>query len=98
MSLSKLGLPGLRCGIVIADEKVISALTNMGGIISLSPSSMRPAMATEMIKYGDLLHLPKMVIRPFYKQRLEHTIETIRSCYLSPERCLIHKPEGDIFL
>lgn len=44
--------PGLRCGIVIADEKVISALINMNGIISLSPGSMGPAMATEMIERG----------------------------------------------
>lgn len=97
MSLSKLGLPGLRCGIVIADENVTSALTNMNGIISLSPGSMGPAMATEMIEGGDLLRLSKTVIRPFYKQHLEHTIETIRR-YLSPERCLIYKLEGAIFL
>lgn len=97
MSLSKLGLPGLRCGIVIADEKVISALTNINGITSLSPGSMGPAMATEMIKRGDLLRLSQTVIRPFYKKRLEHTIETIRR-YLSKDRCLIHKPEGAIFL
>ncbi|MGV8293946.1 aminotransferase class I/II-fold pyridoxal phosphate-dependent enzyme, partial [Pseudomonas aeruginosa] len=97
MSLSKLGLPGSRCGIVIADEKVITALTNMNGIISLSPGSMGPAMATEMIARGDLLRLSNEVIRPFYKQRVEHTIEIIRR-YLSPERCLIHKPEGAIFL
>ena len=82
---------------MIADEKVITALTNMNGIISLSPGSMGPAMATEMIARGDLLRLSNEVIRPFYKQRVEHTIEIIRR-YLSPERCLIHKPEGAIFL
>lgn len=32
MSLSKLGLPGARCGIVIADEKVITAISNMNGL------------------------------------------------------------------
>lgn len=36
MSLSKLGLPGSRCGIIIANEKIITAITNMNGIISLS--------------------------------------------------------------
>lgn len=34
MSLSKLGLPGSRCGIIIANEKIITAITNMNGIIS----------------------------------------------------------------
>ncbi|WP_043495758.1 aminotransferase class I/II-fold pyridoxal phosphate-dependent enzyme, partial [Hafnia alvei] len=52
MSLSKLGLPGSRCGIVIADEKVISAISNMNGIISLSPGSLGPAIALEMIERG----------------------------------------------
>lgn len=36
MSLSKLGLPGSRCGIIIANEKIITAITNMNGIISLA--------------------------------------------------------------
>ncbi|MCL2893634.1 valine--pyruvate transaminase [Brenneria tiliae] len=97
MSLSKLGLPGSRCGIVIADEKVISAIGNMNGIISLSPGAIGPAMACEMIRRGDLLRLSDEVVRPFYQRRVTETIATIRR-YLSPEQCLIHKPEGAIFL
>ncbi len=97
MSLSKLGLPGARCGIIIADEKVINAVSNMNGIISLAPGSIGPAIACEMIKRGDLLRLSEDVIKPFYQQRVELTIAVIRR-YLSTDRCLIHKPEGAIFL
>lgn len=97
MSLSKLGLPGARCGIIIADEKVINAISNMNGIISLAPGSIGPAIACEMIKRGDLLRLSEDVIKPFYQQRVEQTIAVIRR-YLSTDRCLIHKPEGAIFL
>ncbi len=97
MSLSKLGLPGARCGIIIADEKVINAVSNMNGIISLAPGSIGPAIACEMIKRGDLLRLSEDVIKPFYQQRVEQTIAVIRR-YLSTDRCLIHKPEGAIFL
>ncbi|MCC3702924.1 valine--pyruvate transaminase [Rouxiella badensis] len=97
MSLSKLGLPGSRCGIVVADEKIIKAISNMNGIISLSPGSVGPAMASEMIARGDLLRLSQEVIRPFYYQRVQETIATLRR-YLPEERCLIHKPEGAIFL
>ncbi|MDI3440694.1 valine--pyruvate transaminase [Erwinia sp. V90_4] len=97
MSLSKLGLPGSRCGIIIADEKVISAISNMNGIISLAPGSIGPAIANEMIQRGDLLRLSEEVIKPFYQQRVNQTIAVIRR-YLSPDRCLIHKPEGAIFL
>lgn len=97
MSLSKLGLPGSRCGIIIADEKVISAISNMNGIISLAPGSIGPAIATEMIKRGDLLRLSEEVIKPFYQQRVSETLAVIRR-YLTEDRCLIHKPEGAIFL
>ncbi len=93
MSLSKLGLPGSRCGIVIADEKVISAITNMNGIISLSPGGMGPAIAAEMIERGDLLRLSNEVIRPFYFERVQQTIAILRK-YLPAERCLIHNPKA----
>lgn len=97
MSLSKLGLPGSRCGIVIADEKIITAISNMNGIISLAPGSVGPAIANEMIARGDLLRLSEQVIKPFYYQRVQETLATLRR-YLPEDRCLIHKPEGAIFL
>ncbi|WP_428944625.1 valine--pyruvate transaminase [Pantoea sp. FN060301] len=97
MSLSKLGLPGARCGIIIADESIISAISNMNGIISLAPGSIGPAIANEMIQRGDLLRLSQEVIRPFYLERVKQTIAIIRR-YLPEDLCLIHKPEGAIFL
>ncbi|KHE02511.1 valine--pyruvate aminotransferase [Pantoea stewartii] len=97
MSLSKLGLPGARCGIILADESTITAIGNMNGIISLAPGSIGPAIASEMIQRGDLLRLSEEVIKPFYQHKVMQTITLIRR-YLSAERCLIHKPEGAIFL
>ncbi len=97
MSLSKLGLPGARCGIIIADEKIISAIGNMNGIISLAPGSIGPAIANEMIVRGDLLRLSDEVIRPFYHNKVQETLAILRR-YLPEDRCLIHKPEGAIFL
>lgn len=97
MSLSKLGLPGSRCGIVIARDTIIQAISNMNGIISLAPGGIGPTLALEMIQRGDLLHLSETVIRPFYQQRAAQAVAIIRH-YLPAERCLIHKPEGAIFL
>ncbi|MGK3124449.1 valine--pyruvate transaminase [Candidatus Pantoea formicae] len=97
MSLSKLGLPGARCGIIVADENTISAIGNMNGIISLAPGSIGPAIATEMIVRGDLLRLSEEVIKPFYQAKVSETIAILRR-YLPEDRCLIHKPEGAIFL
>ncbi|ALV94083.1 MULTISPECIES: valine--pyruvate transaminase [Pantoea] len=97
MSLSKLGLPGARCGIIVADENTISAIGNMNGIISLAPGSIGPAIANEMIARGDLLRLSEEVIKPFYQSKVSETIAILRR-YLPEDRCLIHKPEGAIFL
>ncbi|MFA0567612.1 valine--pyruvate transaminase [Vibrio kagoshimensis] len=97
MSLSKLGLPGVRCGIVIANEEVTQALTNMNGIISLAPGSLGPAIANHMIEKDDLLRLSTDVIKPFYKEKSLRAVELLQQAITDP-RFRIHKPEGAIFL
>lgn len=97
MSLSKLGLPGVRCGIVIASETITQALTNMNGIISLAPGSIGPAIANHMIENGDLLRLSSEVIKPCYKQKSQRAVELLQQAISDP-RFRIHKPEGAIFL
>ncbi|HHF3204437.1 valine--pyruvate transaminase [Vibrio alginolyticus] len=97
MSLSKLGLPGVRCGIVIASKEITQALTNMNGIISLAPGSVGPALANHIIGKGDLLKLSSEVIKPFYKQKSQRAVELLQQA-ITDERFRIHKPEGAIFL
>ncbi|NOH71488.1 valine--pyruvate transaminase [Vibrio pectenicida] len=97
MSLSKLGLPGVRCGIVIASEEITQALTNMNGIISLAPGSLGPALGHHMIKNNDLLTLSTEVIKPFYQQKSQRAVELLQTEITDP-RFRIHKPEGAIFL
>ncbi len=97
MSLSKLGLPGVRCGIIIANETITQALTNMNGIISLAPGSVGPALANHIIENGDLLRLSSEVIKPYYKQKSQRAVELLQQAITDP-RFRIHKPEGAIFL
>ncbi|MBG0760802.1 valine--pyruvate transaminase [Vibrio cidicii] len=97
MSLSKLGLPGVRCGIVIASEAVTQALTNMNGIISLAPGSMGPALGHHMIRQDDLLALSSQVIKPFYQHKSQRAVTLLQEA-IQDTRFRIHKPEGAIFL
>ncbi|WP_318523393.1 valine--pyruvate transaminase [Photobacterium leiognathi] len=97
MSLSKLGLPGVRCGIVIANEAMITALSNINGIVNLAPGSIGPAVATKMIHQQELLPLSQNVIKPFYHQKVQRAVELLRQAIPDP-RFKIHKPEGAIFL
>lgn len=97
MSLSKLGLPGIRCGIIIASEEITQALSNMNGIISLTPGSFGPALGKYMIDNDDLLRLSNEVIQPFYQQKAKQVVTQLQQAIPDP-RFRIHKPEGAIFL
>ena len=97
MSLSKLGLPGFRTGIVIANEELIESLAAATAIYCLSPGRLGPALATELIESGALLPLARDVIRPHYAGRAARAVDRLRAgLHDCPIR--IHKPEGAFFL
>ena len=97
MSLSKLGLPGLRTGIVIANEEIIAALAAVNAIFCLAPGSLGPALATDLVESGDVLALARDVIRPHYAERAERALDVLRDG-LDDCDVRIHRPEGAFFL
>ncbi len=97
LSLSKLGLPGARCGIVIANESVISAMTNINGVINLAPGSIGPVIANSLIQRNELLPLSQTIIKPFYQKKVTQTVEWLQSA-IPHSKFRIHKPEGALFL
>ena len=97
MSLSKLGLPGLRTGIVIANEEIIAALAAVNAIFCLAPGSLGPAVATDLVESGDVLALARDVIRPHYAERAERAVDILREG-LDGCDIRIHRPEGAFFL
>ena len=97
MSLSKLGLPGARTGIVIANEEIIRYFSNLTAITSLAPSGLGAEIVRQLIVDESLLPLCDEVIRPFYQQRADLAVRLLREAIDDP-RLLIHKPEGSIFL
>ena len=97
MSLSKLGLPGFRTGIVIANDEIIEALSAATAIYCLSPGRLGPALATELIQSGALLPLARDVIRPHYAGRAARAVDRLRAG-LRDYPIRIHKPEGAFFL
>ena len=97
LSLSKLGLPALRCGIVIAREEIVDALTSMNAVMSLAVSSVGPVLLERLLASGELLRLSREVIRPWYRQRAEQALGWVHEHL---ERCdyRVHRPEGALFL
>lgn len=97
MSLSKLGMPGPRTGIVIAHPRVVQAITALNAIISLAPGSVGAALTLDMVKSGEVIRLSHEVIRPFYRAKAEQAVAWVRRA-MGDVPCYIHKPEGAFFL
>ena len=97
MSLSKLGLPGARTGIVIANEEVIRYFSNMTAITSLAPAGLGAEIVSQLIADKTLLTLCNDLIRPFYQRRSELAVGLLRQ-RIDDVRLHIHKPEGSMFL
>jgi valine--pyruvate aminotransferase len=97
MSLSKLGLPAARTGIVIANEAIIEALTRMTAILSLAVGSVGPRIVQPLLDSGEILDMAARHIRPYYERKALHCCGCLhRELEGLPYR--IHKPEGAIFL
>ena len=97
MSLSKLGLPGIRTGIVIASAPYIEAVSRMSGIMVLAPGSVGPTLLTRMIKDQELLHLCVTVIKPFYLDKAKTAIKLFNEIFADSE-IYLHKLEGAFFM
>jgi valine--pyruvate aminotransferase len=97
MSLSKLGLPGVRTGIVIANEHVIRGLTGVNAIVNLTTGGFGAALTVEMVESGEIISIGNDIIRPFYQDRANKAVEQVQR-ELAGYPFAIHRPEGAIFL
>jgi valine--pyruvate aminotransferase len=97
MSLSKLGLPGLRTGIVIANHEIISAMGRINGIMILAPNSVGPTLMTRMIKDKELLKLCRNVIKPYYQQKAATAVALFDEIFTDLP-VYLHKLEGAFFM
>lgn len=97
LSLSKFGLPGARCGIVIANTKIIKAMSNLSGIMALSPGGIGPEIVLPLVKTKEILKLSNDVIKPFYFNKSQQVI-TLLQDKIKSENMRIHKAEGALFL
>ena len=97
LSLSKLGLPATRTGIVVAAEPVIEAITAFNATAALAPASTGAEIVEPLLASGELDALCREVIRPFYEARSRQAVAWLRHyCAGLPLR--IHRPEGAFFL
>lgn len=97
LSLSKLGLPGLRSGLLVAREELIQAFASANTILNLASGNAGPALLASLLRSQQLLPLCRDTIQPWYRARRDLALESLR-LELGDLRYAIHQPEGAFFL
>ncbi|MGI9292214.1 MAG: valine--pyruvate transaminase, partial [Gammaproteobacteria bacterium] len=97
MSMSKLGLPGVRTGLVVASEAIIEALASMNSVLSLAVPTVGAVMLQELVSSGRILEISRNTIQPFYEQKVKQALEWVHEDFADlPYR--VHRAEGALFL
>ncbi len=98
MSLSKLGLPGTRTGIVVAREEIIAEIRSMTAVVGLANNNLGQALARPLLESGRIRRLAEEVVRPYYRHRAELALELAHRHLPSDMPWRIHESEGAFFL
>ena len=68
-SLSKLGLPGTRTGIVVAPEQIVAAVASLTAVVGLANNTIGQQIVLPWVESGELLELGPRLLRPFYEEK-----------------------------
>lgn len=98
ISLSKVGLPGVRTAVIVADPAIVKALSNMNAIASLANGNVGQALLTPLLADRQMLRLGSDVIRPFYKDRSDFAKGVLANALGSDVPWALHAQEGAFFL
>ncbi len=98
LSLSKIGLPGTRTGIVIANDELIRSVASMTSIIGLANPNIGQAIATPLIESGELIRIADRIVRPFYQQKSQRALDLVDEIFDDSIPYRIHNSEGAFFL
>ena len=98
LSLSKIGLPGTRTGIVIANEEIASAVSSMSAIVGLANGNVGQAIMEPLIRSGEILNLSNEVVRPYYVEKSRQARAWIDQEFDHSLPYRVHASEGALFL
>ena len=97
LSLSKLGLPGVRTGIIVATPDVTRLLRNANAINGLAPARTGPELVLPLLQSNTLADLLERVIKPHYLKKQVAAVDALSEASGDlPIR--FHQPNGAMFL
>ena len=97
-SLSKLGLPATRTGIVVANKEIIHRLSIMNASLVLSTGAIGQTIAGSLFESDEIVATCRDVIEPFYKERSLQTQKWIAEYFDDALDYHVHVCEGAFFL
>lgn len=98
LSLSKLGLPGTRTGIVVAPPQISAAVTAMSAVVGLSNPNVGQAIAQPWIESGEILRLSNEILVPYYREKAQLAQDWIAEFFGERFPYYVHRSEGALFL
>ena len=98
LSLSKLGLPGTRTGIVVARPELVREIRSMTAIVGLANNNVGQALVRPLLETGEIKRLSNEVVRPHYQARSEQAMELAEEFLPREVPWRVHESEGAFFL
>lgn len=98
LSLSKLGLPGTRTGIVVAHPDVIQSITSMNAIVGLANGTVGQSLVTPLLETGEIRTIVDDLIRPYYRRKATNARRWISEYFDDSIDYHVHASEGALFL
>ena len=98
MSLSKIGLPSLRTGILVARPEMVRAIGAMNAVLSLANGTVGQALTERLFESGEILRISREIVQPFYRARCEQALEHVHAAFGDRFPWSVHRPEGSLFL
>ena len=98
ISLSKIGLPGLRTSIVVADPRIVTALRNINAIVSLANGNLGQSILLPLLQDDRLMRVGREVVRPFYRQRSDFAVSVLAQSLGESIPWALHRRDGAFFL
>ena len=98
LSLSKLGLPGTRTGIIVASETITRAISAMTAVVGLANNNIGQTLALPLLESGEIIDISNDIIRPFYRKRAEEARQFVTEAFDDSTPYRVHAAEGAFFL
>lgn len=98
LSLSKIGLPGTRTGIVVAHPRIAEAIAGMSSVVGLSNPNIGQAIVRPLVESGEILKLANETVKPFYVEKSRLAQDWVADSFGDGFPYRVHRSEGALFL